>query len=74
MADMWHIVSQVQEPVISDTGPGFDHVWEITYMVDSGPATGTRGKVRVPVDRYNSQTVRNAVDAAVYHIDQVASL
>jgi hypothetical protein len=74
MADMWHIVNQVQDTEISDTGPGFTKVWVVKYEVDNGPATGTRGVVHIPVDRYNAELVRNTIDAAVYHLDQVAKL
>ena len=74
MADMWHVVSQRQDTELSDTGPGFTTVWEVTYQVDSGPASGTRGKVKVPAATFNAQTVKNAIDAAVYHLDQVGNL
>lgn len=74
MADMWVIKNQVQETQLSDTGPGFDTVWKVTYQVTSGPAEGTVGVVNVPVAKYNAQTVKNAIDAAVYHLDQVAGL
>jgi len=74
MPDMWHIVAQSQDTVLSDTGPGFETVWEVTYQVDSGPAVGTKGKVRIPVGQYNAELVKNTVDAAVYHLDQIAGL
>ena len=74
MADMWHVVSQVQETEISDTGPGFQTVWIVRYQVDSGPATGTRGEVHIPADRYNADLVKSAIDAAVYHVDKVGNL
>lgn len=74
MADMWHVVSQRQDTIISETGPGFETVWEVTYQVDSGPASGTRGVVRVPVARYNAETVRDAINAAVFHVDAVGNL
>jgi len=74
MADMWHITKQVQDTEISDTGPGFDHIWVVKYQVDSGPATGTVGEVHIPVAQYNAKTVKDTIDAAVYHVDQVAKL
>jgi len=74
MADMWHVKSQVQDTVLSDTGSGFTHVWEVTYVVDGGPATGTVGKVRIPVEQFSADIVKSTIDAAVYHLDQVASL
>jgi hypothetical protein len=74
MADMWHITSQRQDTIISETGPGFDTVWEVNFTVDSGPATGTRGTVRVPVSQYNAETVKATIEAQVYHLDAVANL
>jgi len=74
MADLWHVVSQRQETEISDVGPGFTIVWVVKFTVDSGPAKGTHGEVHIPVSQYNADTVRSAVDAAVYHIDQVGNL
>ncbi len=74
MADTWQIVSQVQDTQISDTGPGFDRIWDVKYRVTSGPATGTVGHVHLPVEGYSAQAVKQAVDAAVYHIDQVGGL
>lgn len=74
MAVNWHIVAQTQDTVLSDTGPGFETVWEVTYMVDSGPAQGTKGRVRIPVGMHNAETVKQAVDAAVYHLDAIAGL
>jgi hypothetical protein len=74
MGDMWHVKSQVMDTEISDTGPGFDKVWVVTYMVDSGPAKGTTGKVNIPIAEFNATTVKLAIDAAVYHLDQIAAL
>lgn len=74
MADMWHVTSQVLTTQLSDTGTGFDSVWEVGYMVDTGPASGTKGKVVIPASQFNAGNVKAAVDAAVYHLDQVAKL
>jgi hypothetical protein len=74
MAEMWEIKSQVQETQISDTGPGFETVWVVTFRITSGPAVGTIGKVNIPVSQYNAQTVKDTITAAVFHIDAVANL
>lgn len=74
MADMWHVTSQNLTTAISDTGTGFDTIWEVNYMVDTGPAQGTKGKVNIPVAQYNAKTVSDAITAAVFHLDQVAKL
>jgi ethanolamine utilization microcompartment shell protein EutL len=64
----------MQDTEISETGPGFDKVWKVKYMVDTGPATGTQGEVVIPAGQHNAETVKMAIDAAVYHLDQVAGL
>lgn len=74
MADMWTIVNQRQDTVLDENGPGFSTVWEVTYRITSGPASGTRGTVRIPVDQYNANTVKETISAAVYHVDAVAGL
>lgn len=74
MADTWTIKSQVLQTDLSDTGTGFTPVWEVTYNVNSGPAAGTVGKVRVPASQFNAPTVKAAIDAQVTHLHQVASL
>ena len=74
MADKWHVTRQNLTTALSDTGTGFDTVWEVGYMVDTGPAAGTVGTVRVPASQFSAPTVKAAIDAAVYHLDQVAGL
>jgi hypothetical protein len=72
----WHIVPGGQRLTtqLTQAGTGFTDVWEITYEIDSGPATGTTGIVRVPVAQYNAETVKAAVNAVVSHQHNVASL
>jgi len=74
MADKWIVTSQRQDTILDENGPGFRTVWEVSYRVTSGAAQGVTGMVRVPVDQYNAQTVKDAIDAAVYHVDQVGGL
>lgn len=70
----WHVTSQNLTTQISDAGTGFDSVWEVRYTVDSGPAQGQSGLVRVPAAQYNATNVKAAIDAQVYHIHSIASL
>lgn len=74
MADKWRVKSQVLQTELSDTGTGFTPVWVVTYEITTGPATGTQGKVNIPAGQYSADTVKAAIDAAVYHIDKVAGL
>lgn len=72
----WHIVPQGQRLTtqISAAGNGFQDVWEVTYQIDTGPAAGTEGIVRVPAGQYNAETVKAAINAQVTHQHGVASL
>lgn len=74
MTDMWHITSQSLQTELNTTGVGFVPVWRVGYQVDQGPAKGTQGHINVPADQHNAETVKAAIDAAVYNIDKVASL
>lgn len=74
MADLWHVVNQTLTTELSDQGAGFQSVWAVQYVIDTGPAKGTKGTVNVPAEQHNAETVKSAIDAAVYHLDQVAKL
>lgn len=80
MADVagtkWHIVPQGQRltTVISPNGNGFTDVWEVTYQIDSGPASGTEGVVRVPASQYNAEVVKATINEQVQHQHNIASL
>lgn len=72
----WHIVPNGQRLTtdISPAGNGFQDVWEVTYMIDSGAAAGTQGLVRVPAGQYNKETVQATINNQVTHQHNIASL
>jgi len=72
----WHIVPGGQRltTAISAAGNGFSDVWEVTYQIDSGPAAGTEGIVRIPAAQYNAETVKATVNALVSHQHDIAAL
>lgn len=72
----WHIVPNGQRLTtqISPAGNGFTDVWEVTYMIDSGPASGTEGTVRIPAHQYNVETVKATINHLVAHQHNIASL
>lgn len=70
----WTVTGQRLDTELSDSGTGFTTVWRVSYKVTSGPATGTTGYVNIPADQHNADTVARAINAAVYHLDKVASL
>lgn len=69
MADTWNIdpTGIRQNTILSSSGAGFVNVWEVPYVITSGPASGVTGKVEVPEGLYNAdnvaRTVQDAVDA-----------
>lgn len=72
----WHVVPGGQRLTtqISPAGNGFQDVWEVSYAIDSGPAAGTEGLIRVPAGQYNAETVAAAINAQVLHQHNVAAL
>jgi hypothetical protein len=72
----YHIVQNGQRLTtqLTSTGTGFQDVWEVTYQIDSGPAAGTIGTVRIPASQYNAEVVQAAVEAQLTHMHNIASL
>ena len=68
------VTSQSQSTEISPAGNGFINVWNITYKVTSGPATGTLGTVQVPEDQHNATDVKAAIEAKIGALSDIASL
>lgn len=72
----WHVLQAGQHLTtqISTAGTGFVDVWEVPYMIDSGPAAGTEGVVRIPASQYNAETVKATIAAIVKHNHDIAAL
>lgn len=72
----WHVVPGGQRLTtqLTQAGTGFTDVWEVTYEIDSGPASGTTGQIRVPAAQYNAATVTAAINAQVQHQHNIAAL
>ena len=72
----WHVVDGGQRLTtqINSAGNGFSDVWEVTYEIDTGPAAGTQGLIRVPAAQYNAETVKATINALVNHQHSIASL
>lgn len=72
----WHVLANQQRLTtqISAAGNGFTDVWEIPYMIDSGPSAGLEGMVRIPAAQYNAQVVEATIGALVAHNHAIGSL
>lgn len=62
------------ETQLNAAGTGIEDVHVIPYMIDSGPAQGSRRIVKVPSSMYNDQAVRQAIEADLDATHKIASL
>jgi len=74
MAHNYKITRQTLDTDINPEGTGFHRVWQTHYEVTDGPAKGTTGFVRIPSHEHNAENVHEAVNTAVTHLTNVASL
>lgn len=76
MADTWHIVSNGQRQItqLAPNGTGFVDVVEITYQIDSGPATGNTFTARIPAALYNADYVAKTIQGQVDLHNSIAGL
>lgn len=74
MASNYTILSQSQSVQINPAGTGFEDVWEITYKVTSGPATGTVATATVSNDDHNAAAVQAAIESKISDLEGVANL
>lgn len=74
MADDWHITHQKLDTVLNDDGNGFSQQWNVGYMVNSGPAQGTRGEVHVSNANLDPDKIQEAINVQVRKHQRVAAL
>ncbi len=74
MAEQWRVTSQKLETVPNPEGSGFSQQWNVSYLVHSGPATGTRGEVHVPAQALNADELMHAINVQVAKHQAVAAL
>lgn len=72
----WHVVpgGTVQTTELAPNGAGIQDVEKVTYMIDSGPLQGTRRTVTIPVELYDAENVRNAINQDVMNASAVGGL
>lgn len=72
----WHVLGdQITQEV--DLGPGNQGLVEVKivpYQIDSGPAAGHVGQVKLPVSRFTPDNVRALIQSAVDATHNVAGL
>ena len=72
----WHVLGeQITQEV--DLGPGNQGLTEVKivpYQIDSGPAQGHTGQVKIPVSRFTPDNVRALIQLAVDATHNIADL
>lgn len=74
MPETWHVTKQKLESVVNPDGPGFSQQWNIGYLVDSGPAAGTRGEVHATTQQMGGDYVERAIASLVEVHQKIADL
>jgi hypothetical protein len=62
------------EPQLNPSGTGIVDVHVVPYTIDSGPAKGHRGAVKVPHPQWSPESARAAIEADVDTHHDVASI
>lgn len=72
----WHVVSDeiTQSTELRKTGTGLVDMYTIPYVIDSGPATGHTGSVKVAVDNASPDVVAAMINAATTTVHALAPL
>lgn len=72
----WHVLGDeiVQTTTLKAGGAGLQDVYEVPYVIDSGPAQGHRGLVSIPTTAFNQANVAAAINAQVGAVHAVAGL
>lgn len=72
----YHIIGNAMtiETQLNPAGTGIEDVHVIPYVIDSGPAQGSRRVVKVPVSQYTPAGVKLAVESDLDNTHQIAQL
>lgn len=72
----WHVIGdQVREQAsLAPSGTGIETMWEVPYMVDSGPAKGSQHKVLIDPRDFVPATVEQAIREHLSNVHNVAQL
>lgn len=72
----YHVLGDqiVQTTTLRPGGGGLVDVYQVPYMIDSGPAAGHVGQVQIASSAFTPDAVKGAVEAAVAAVHNVASI
>lgn len=74
MATSYSVTSQEENTVIAPSGKGFQKVWDIGFLITSGPAKGMTGTVTVQDTDHNAAYVGQAIEDKISSMHDIASL
>lgn len=72
----WHIVADQieQDTELGRGGRGIVDIYRIPYVIDSGPAAGHEGSVKVPADQIDPDRVAGLIQYQVDRVHDVGGL
>lgn len=72
----WHVLGDQisQSTTLAAGGGGIRDVYQVPYMIDSGPAAGHTGTVTIDKTAFNPATVSEAIGQQVGAVHLVAGL
>lgn len=72
----WHVVGDqiVQTSTLKPGGGGIIDVYEVPYVIDSGPAKGHTGRVSIAANNFTKANVAEAVQQQVNAVHDVATV
>jgi hypothetical protein len=72
----WHVLGdQIEQTTTLKPGGGaILDVYNVPYMIDSGPARGHTGTVQIASTALNPETIKGAIDAQVGAVHVIAGL
>lgn len=73
---LWHVLGDqiTQEVDLAPGNQGLTEVKIIPYQIDTGPAAGHTGQVKIPVNRFTPDNVKTLIQTAVDATHAVAGL
>jgi hypothetical protein len=72
----WHVLGDqiTQTTTLARGGQGITDVYEVPYMIDTGPAAGHTGTVTIAASAFSQENVAAAINAQVGAVHSVAGL
>lgn len=62
------------ESQLNEAGTGIEDVHVVPFTIDSGPAEGHKGQVKIPHSQWNAENAKAAVENEVNKVHAVASI